>query len=267
MRTKLALVRTTACAAVVAVMLSGGLSSAHAVPESQADPVCTTEWVGGTGGLVNNKVSLQLTCTSVPAGYAVWATAFSTGYGGGSTWTTSTLRGAGTAMSDSHAISVGLTKRSEPQISWTARARDRVVLGDPDSELGYDVSATGGGTGTEAGHSRRYTGTEADGSFSAKLFTAGNSNMSLTVMETYDKPRTRVYEVLVNGVVVHTAGSPHSGPGLREYTIPLSPRFFTGQPLTITIRNIAATAVPGNSDASIHSLRLDSATCTGRDDC
>jgi hypothetical protein len=83
---------------------------------------------------------------------------------------------------------------------------DHVDLGEPVSERAHNLAAsTQSGINTEAGLSRRYTNVNYPGGFfEFDLAVEPGKPFILRAVETYDRAQLKDYDVLVDGVIVHS---------------------------------------------------------------
>ncbi len=112
-----------------------------------------------------------------------------------------------------------------------AGAADHVDLGNSASEQAHGLSASpSSGTNVEAGLTRRYTNSASPGGwFEVDLAVPAGERFVLRMVETYDSPQLKTYDVLLDGAVAHerrfrrTAG----GQGSLSYQFVVEPSAVT----------------------------------------
>ena len=128
---------------------------------------------------------------------------------------------------------------------------DHADVGDAASEAAHGLTASpGSGTNVEAGLTRRYTGvTAGDGHFELDLDVPAGEAFVLTVVETYDGPQRKTYDVLADGVRVLSRDhrKTDDGAGAVTYRLEVDPSAATADG-TMRLR-FADT--PGDYDPSI----------------
>lgn len=119
-----------------------------------------------------------------------------------------------------------------------ARYHDHVDAGEPASEQAHNLQASPtSGANVEAGLTRRYSYRGVAGAwFQYDMAVAPGEPFVIRVIETYDGPQRKDYEVLVNGAVVHQRDHVRtaSGHGTVTYQVLVGAEHATGD--TVTVR-------------------------------
>ncbi|GAA3879144.1 hypothetical protein GCM10022381_21840 [Leifsonia kafniensis] len=131
---------------------------------------------------------------------------------------------------------------------------DHIDLGDGASEGSHNVRASAGsGTSSEAGLSRRYSGSAANSSFEFDMAVPKSVPFVIRAVETFDGPRLKEYAVSVNGVVVQNRlfqRVPNSG-GASNYQILVDDpaAFSTTGTVHVMFKHAASNYDPSIADA------------------
>jgi hypothetical protein len=134
-----------------------------------------------------------------------------------------------------------------------AGAVDHVDLGNAASEQAHALTASpSSGTNVEAGLTRRYTNSASPGGwFEMDLTVPAGEAFVLRMVETFDSPQLKTYDVLLDGVVVHerrfrrTAG----GQGSLSYQFVVEPSAETADGMVrIRFQDVGADYDPSIAD-------------------
>ncbi|KAA1425467.1 Bacterial alpha-L-rhamnosidase [Mumia zhuanghuii] len=166
----------------------------------------------------DGTLSPEPTAYSVPAGetreVAVTAVVPTTVVAGALTLTAST----GEVESQQAATSLAVTLATPPE-----GAVDHVDIGLAASEQAHGLTASEhSGTNVEAGLTRRYTHSSYPGGwFETDLAVPAGQAFVLRAIETYDGARRKTYDIVVDGVVVHShdARRTEGGAGAQTYQV------------------------------------------------
>ncbi len=156
--------------------------------------------------------------------------------------------------------SCGVFGHDTPAAARLVQVYDHVDLGDQGSESAHALqSSSSSGTSTEAGKTRRFTGMDPrtqrktpNAYFEFEMRAVPGKPCTLRVVETFDLPRTRSYQVLVNGTTVLDERDTHTTDvGVETYEIPLPASLVTGPSIRVRFENVGS---DGAFDPSIADL-------------